>query len=146
MTTMTTKIAQHRHFAVMGLVCAALALACLAVISLPPAFETTITKATPESGYAWVASLPKTFPNALRFLYKISNGDADAVSAKDMLLTGDGRRLLHAGVRHDEMRKSGLGRYSHWGSWLYFSASDNSNPNTNGRKYILRTTTSAETK
>jgi len=141
---MTTKIARHYSFAVLGLVCAALALACLAVISLPPAFETTITKATPESGYAWVASLPKTFPN--RFLYKVSNGDADAVSAKDMLLTEDGRRLLHVGVRHDEMRKSGLGRYSHWGSWLYFAASDNSNPNTNGRKYILRTTTSAETK
>jgi hypothetical protein len=57
--------------------------------------------------------------------------------AKDMLLTEDGRRLLHVGVRHDEMRKSGLGRYSHWGSWLYFAASDNSNPNTNGRNYIL---------
>src|SRR5262245_60643286 len=143
MTTMTTKIAQRRHFAVQGVVCAALALASLAVISLPPAFETTITKATPESGYAWVASLPKTFPNALRFLYKVSNGDADAVSAKDMLLTEDGRRLLHGGAQHDEIRKSGLGRYSQWGSWLYFAASDNSNPNTNGRKYILRTTTSA---
>src|SRR4030095_1357350 len=139
----STKIAQRRHFAVLGLVCAALALACLAVISLPPAFETTITKATPESGYAWVASLPKTFPNALRFLYVVSNGDADAVSTKDILLTEDGRRLLHEGFQHDEMRKSGLGRYTHWGSWLYFSASDNSNPNTNGRKYILRTTTSA---
>jgi len=113
MTAMTTKIAQHHSFAVLGLVCAALALACLAVISLPPAFETTITKATPESGYAWVARLPKIFPNALRFLYKVSNGDADAVSAKDMLLTEDGRRLLHVGVRHDEMRRSGLGRYSH---------------------------------
>jgi hypothetical protein len=52
-----------------------------------------------------VASLPKTFPNALRFLYAVSNGDADAVSAKDMLLTEDGRRLLHVGVRHEEMRK-----------------------------------------
>jgi len=110
MTVMTTRIARHHLFAVLGL-------ACLAVISLPPpTFETTITKATPESGYAWVASLPKTFPNALRFLYKASNGDAGAVSAKDMLLTEDVRRLPHVGVRHDEMRKSGLGRYSHWGS------------------------------
>jgi len=114
MTAITNKIAQHRHFAVLGLVCAALALACLAVISLPLAFETTITKAEPESGYAWVASLPKTFPNALRYFYKVSNGDADAVSPKDTLLTEDGRRLLHEGVLHDEMRKSGLGRYSHW--------------------------------
>jgi hypothetical protein len=139
----SNKKAQRRHFALQGLVCASLALTCLAIISFPPAFETTITKATPESGYAWVASLPKTFPNALRFLYKVSNGDADAVSAKDMLLTEDGRRLPHGGRLHDEIRKSGLGRYSHWGSSLYFAASDNSNPNTNGRKYILRTTTSA---
>jgi hypothetical protein len=95
---MTTRIARHYRFAVLGLVCSALALACLAVISFPPAFETTITKAAPESGYAWVTSLPKTFPNALRFLYKVSNDDAVAVSPKDMLLTEDGCRLPHAGV------------------------------------------------
>jgi hypothetical protein len=82
MTTVTTKIGQHRHFAVLGFVCAALALACLAVINFPPAFETTITKATPESGYAWVASLPKTFSNALRFLYIFSNGNTDAIPPK----------------------------------------------------------------
>jgi hypothetical protein len=67
MTAITNKIAQHRHFAVLGLVCAALALACLAVISFSPAFETIITKDTPESSYAWVARLPKTLPHALRF-------------------------------------------------------------------------------
>ena len=65
---MTTRIARHHLFAVLGLACAALALACLAVISFSPAFETIITKDTPESGYAWVARLPKTLPNALRFL------------------------------------------------------------------------------
>jgi hypothetical protein len=143
---MTNRIARHHRFAALGLGCAALALACLAVISLPPAYEMTIAKATPESGYARVASLPTTFPNALRLFYKVSNGDADAVSAKDMLLKEVVRRLLHVGVRHDAMRKSGLGRYSHLGGWLYFAASDNSGPNTNGRTYILRTTTSAETK
>jgi hypothetical protein len=32
---MTARMARHHRFAVLGLVCAALALACLAVISLP---------------------------------------------------------------------------------------------------------------
>ena len=143
MTAITNKIAQHRHFAVLGLVCAALALACLAVISLPLAFETTITKAEPESGYAWVASLPKTFPGTLRPLYRISNGDIDG--DRSARLTESGRPLGPSGAIHEDIRKMGQGRYSHLGEALSFSISDNSDPNTNGRKYILRTTTSAET-
>jgi hypothetical protein len=139
---MTTRIARHHLFAVLGLACAALALACLAVISLPPpAFETTITKATPESGYAWVASLPKTFPGTLRPLYRISNGDIDR--DRSTKLTENGRPLGLGGALHDDIRQMGQGRYSHWGNSLYFATSDNSNPNTNGRRYILRTTTSA---
>src|SRR6266498_3333627 len=141
MTAMTTRIARHHLFAVLGLACAALALACLVAISLPPAFETTITKATPESGYAWVASLPKTFPGKLRPLYRISNGNIDG--DRSTKLTENGRPLGPGGTLHDDIRQMGQGRYSHWGNSLYFAASDNSNPNTNGRKYILRTTTSA---
>src|SRR6266542_1275792 len=141
MKTMTTRIARHHLFAVLGLACAALALACLVAISLPPAFETTITKATPESGYAWVASLPKTFPGKLRPLYRISNGNIDG--DRSTKLTENGRPLGPGGTLHDDIRQMGQGRYSHWGNSLYFAASDNSNPNTNGRKYILRTTTSA---
>src|SRR5262245_4473475 len=141
MTAMTTRIARRHIFAVLGLACAALALACLAVISLPPAFETTITNATPESGYAWVASLPKTFHGTLRPLYRISNGEIDG--DRSATLTENGRPLGPGGALHEDIRQMGQGRYSHWGSSLYFAASDNSNPNTNGRKYIVRTTTSA---
>jgi hypothetical protein len=142
MTAMTTRIARHHLFALLGLACAALALACLAVISLPPpAFETTITKANPESGYAWVASLPKTFPGTLRPLYRISGGDIDG--DRSARLTENGRPLGPGGALHEDIRQMGQGRYSHWGGQLYFSTSDNSDPNTNGRKYILRTTTSA---
>lgn len=38
---------------------------------------------------------------------------------------------------HHEIRELGLGRYSHWSSSLFFSTSDNSDPNTNGRSYLL---------
>ena len=36
---------------------------------------------------------------------------------------------------HEDIRKIGSGSFSHWGTDIYFSASDNTNPLTNGRKY-----------
>jgi hypothetical protein len=36
---------------------------------------------------------------------------------------------------HETIRKEGLGRFSHWQNTLFFSASDNSDPRTNGRDY-----------
>lgn len=39
---------------------------------------------------------------------------------------------------HSEIRELGEGRYSHWGGQIYFSTSDNSDPNTNGRTYQIR--------
>jgi 2-polyprenyl-3-methyl-5-hydroxy-6-metoxy-1,4-benzoquinol methylase len=38
---------------------------------------------------------------------------------------------------HDDISNLGGGRYSHWETYLYFSTSDNSNPNTNGKKYHI---------
>jgi hypothetical protein len=38
---------------------------------------------------------------------------------------------------HDDIRREGAGRYSHWGDTLYFSTSDNTDPNRNGRAYAL---------
>ncbi|MDP7135379.1 MAG: hypothetical protein QF437_33090, partial [Planctomycetota bacterium] len=39
---------------------------------------------------------------------------------------------------HRDIRELGKGRYSHWTqSTLYFSASDSTDPRTNGRKYEL---------
>lgn len=40
-----------------------------------------------------------------------------------------------AHATHRDIRNYGLGQFSHWGTVLYFSTSDNSNPLTNGRKY-----------
>lgn len=38
---------------------------------------------------------------------------------------------------HDDIRNIGMGRFSHWGGCLYFSPSDNTDPNSNGRRYSL---------
>jgi pectate lyase len=36
---------------------------------------------------------------------------------------------------HEDIRQIGRGSFSHWGTDIYFSTSDNTNPLTNGRKY-----------
>src|SRR5215218_11098842 len=41
--------------------------------------------------------------------------------------------------RHADIVNLGAGRFSHWESLFVFSTSDNSNPNTNGRKYVAVT-------
>jgi hypothetical protein len=51
----------------------------------------------------------------------------------------DGRRLGPAHQPHDYIRQSGLGQFSHWGSTLHFSSSDNTDPRTNGRSYTIVT-------
>jgi hypothetical protein len=48
----------------------------------------------------------------------------------------EGKRQLGTGhIPHADIVNSGKGRFSHWGRYIIFTASDNSNPNTNGRKY-----------
>lgn len=56
--------------------------------------------------------------------------------------TGSTLRLFENGVElgpahifHDDIRRIGRGSFSHWKKDLFFSASDNTNPLTNGRKY-----------
>lgn len=53
-------------------------------------------------------------------------------------------RLFENGVElgpahspHHDIQSMGGGAYSHWSNALYFSASDGSDPTTNGREYIL---------
>ena len=36
-----------------------------------------------------------------------------------------------------DIRTQGAGRFSHWGTVVIFSASDNSDPNTNGHRYTV---------
>jgi SAM-dependent methyltransferase len=52
-----------------------------------------------------------------------------------LMLYEDGRMLGLAHSMHDHISRFGKGRFSHYGPNLYFSASDNSDPNQNGRTY-----------
>jgi hypothetical protein len=65
------------------------------------------------------------------------NGDTpDAPTRSNLLLCENNNLLGPLHTLHSEVSREGRGRYSHWkGTGLVFSASDNSDPNTNGRNY-----------
>lgn len=50
----------------------------------------------------------------------------------------DGRPLSMPHAGHEEIRRDGAGRFSHWDGRLWFSSSDNTDPRTNGRHYTFR--------
>lgn len=56
-------------------------------------------------------------------------------TASTLQIYEDGKLLGPAHTNHTLIRDTGLGGYSHWLGHLYFSASDNTNPLTNGRTY-----------
>jgi hypothetical protein len=65
--------------------------------------------------------------------------DADSAENEEqstVQLYEDGHPLGPAHSNHTEVAQIGEGRYSHWaGQTIVFSASDNTDPNTNGRRY-----------
>jgi hypothetical protein len=84
-----------------------------------------VTKVELDQGHCYTAPLPA---------YLLS----DLGSHSSLLLFEDERALGPAHVAHDDIRTSGGGRFAHWGARLYFSASDNSDPRSNGRAYKVR--------
>jgi hypothetical protein len=81
-----------------------------------------------ESGLCWRAALPAGLPD----------GDEPARPYHSTLrLFEDERELGPAHAIHDEIRRNGRGRFSHWGQGLYFSTSDGSSPLANGRRYAV---------
>ncbi|MFN8390792.1 MAG: glycosyltransferase [Bdellovibrionota bacterium] len=67
---------------------------------------------------------------------------ADAVTgAKQGILFFEEERLLLPHQPHADIREQGQGRCSLWVEHFYFSATDNSDPRSNGRRYRLLKTT-----
>jgi hypothetical protein len=52
-------------------------------------------------------------------------------------LCEDGRIIGTPHSVHDDIRIKGGGLYSFWSGALYFSTSDNPDPNENGREYYV---------
>jgi SAM-dependent methyltransferase len=77
-----------------------------------------------------------------RYLYSIQipelkeRSDAEGFPRRSrLMLYEDGVPLGLAHSSHEDIRTHGLGRFCHWQDRLYFSASDSTNPNFNGRNY-----------
>jgi hypothetical protein len=74
-----------------------------------------------ESGFAWIVKVPV------------------APTQQKLRVFEDGKELGPGDAKHVDIREKGMGAYSHWdggtGAAIYFSTSDNSDPNTNGRTY-----------
>jgi len=80
-----------------------------------------------DSGHAFVADVPAALP---------FDGSGGEDSRVELYEQGTERGIPH--TAHDVIRSRGAGGFSHWGDRVYFSASDNSDPNVNGRTYVLR--------
>ncbi len=82
-----------------------------------------------EKGFAWAVDLSEQGPP----------GDSnEKPEHSEYYLYEDQTRLRPGHCPHEQIRSFGHGAYSHWGQGILFSSSDNSNPKTNGRRYILR--------
>lgn len=71
------------------------------------------------------------------FLARIPPEFLDSVSRDALTLEEDGRALGPGDTLHDAIRRQGGGAFSFWGDWLYFSSSDQSDCNSNGRDYVV---------
>jgi hypothetical protein len=60
-----------------------------------------------------------------------------ALNRSNLRVCENGKPLGPASAPHDDIFKKGEGRFSHWGDGLFFTTSDNSDPNTNGRAYVV---------
>ena len=87
-------------------------------------FRATLFGFGPDIGVAYVLGMPG---------HLISDSDG----ASSITLYENGVPLPHPHCAHDEIRRIGQGRYSHWGPHLFFSTSDNTDPRTNGRVYTV---------
>lgn len=88
-----------------------------------------------NEGYCWEV---KRDANADFQQLKLKGDTAQLPKASRLILLEDGQIIGPAHTIHEDIRKLGGGCYSHWGNDLYFSTSDNSDPNKNGRRYSIK--------
>jgi hypothetical protein len=93
----------------------------------PPHYALPADCIRPESGHCYVAGMDFG-----------EEGDKLTGNQSMLQLFEDGKPLGPPRSAHAEIRAQGGGRFSHWTrEGLYFSASDNTDPRTNGRQYTV---------
>jgi hypothetical protein len=101
-------------------------------------------KAQPTRAFEEVFAPSKITPEiGNSFVYLLHNeSPSDDGSVSTLRLFENDKELLPAHSLHAKIRNEGQGHWSHWGKFgnrmVLFSASDNSDPRTNGRRYKVR--------
>ncbi len=97
-----------------------------------PAIELTLDadKISSDGSSAYIVPLEAS----LRFPYRLKADDEPGPPSR-LVVREDGHILGPAHALHQDIRDPGRGRYSHWANHVRFSASDNSDPRHNGRRY-----------
>lgn len=90
-------------------------------------------------GQAYVAPVPSYFRNRLiKGLFPIVSDSLEIPEASHLQLFENTTPLGPPHSLHTDIEEKGRGRFSNWNGYLVFSASDNSDPMTNGRIYRVR--------
>jgi hypothetical protein len=95
-----------------------------AEVFLAGGFSRKLRRFVPDSGFCFRAPGPR-------------RAISDQTGSSTLILVEDGIPLAAPHSAHDDIRRLGRGRYSHWGRRIYFSSSDNTDPRKNGRIYKL---------
>lgn len=83
-----------------------------------------ITSVVPEIGHAYYADIGH-------------DGQSSQLALSPALVLENERPVGPSNALHGDIRTLGEGRFSFWASGVYFAASDNSDPRTNGRTYAI---------
>ena len=110
----------------------AAACAQLLVVAQPVVLDPGAIKA--EQGFAYTVEI--TPPTVLLRLAPGDDGQPAGDGRPTLRLTENDTRLGPSDVLHQDIRDKGAGRYDLAGTRLYLSASDNTDPRANGRRYV----------
>jgi hypothetical protein len=103
----------------------------LSTVTRDLAFEIPATEIGHFDGYMYQVPLKNRFV----WPWQPLNDHQFSPRRSDLVLYQDERQLGPPHALHDDIKQRGGGLYSHWGRYLYFASSDNTDPSSNGRRY-----------
>lgn len=87
------------------------------------------------TGYQY--NIPMSMSPVLHKLFNTDGDNNEETTSSGLVLKEDGKPLGPAHSLHAIISSAGAGAYSHWGTTLYFSSSDNTDPRNNNKIYTF---------
>ncbi|HEU4683250.1 MAG TPA: SGNH/GDSL hydrolase family protein [Nitrospira sp.] len=101
-------------------------------VGIPAVKQWSASEIIPDAGHAYRVPLRYTWP-------LVPDSDTSVTPYESETQVWENGRLLGpAHQLHASIRQEGGGKYSHWNHDVYFSASDNTDPRSNGRRYSAK--------